>query len=520
MDRLVYKGIITIVLLNIVFFSQYCSAENEKDAFYFEFVFDVHEDNSCHVIVNETITFNEHYVGNPDLMVDFQADRMDAGDSGDSGGGYWGSSGSGPGGGGQQIQAGGGKYQLIKYIHYIVLAEYSPENFIAIDKKTGDRLNVTNRMLDDHIDFIIQIEDYIGAPEKGDTYQFTIEYDTTNRTENVGTGRYSFNFYREGEGNEGLNVFNISIRLPPDYEYDHSMETQPSHVFQSERTTIVRYNGQFELNSKFQFDMQFHFPVTIFIEEGKELMEKGEYSKAQEEFEEAANRYLILEKITEMKEINSLISQCKLLAEANEIFQDAKREYLDEQFRYARDQFEYVLSEYGNIIPPGMQQELLQYIEKCGLHINALQYEEQAENEINKENWDSAVQNLNEAQKIYKKLGEDIKIQSIEENISLLNEKIESEKKKSFKEKLGSQLTIFVISSVVIVGGLFFAFYGFNIYKKKIQIDNKSNGDLIKYKTDTEEEIEKLQLKLDEDYLEDRISREEYLRKKKELEDT
>lgn len=489
----------------------FCIGEGEKDAFSFEFIFNLNEDGSCHVTVNETITFNEHYVGNPDLMIDFGADKMDAGD----GGGFFGSSGSGSGG--QKFQTSGGKYRLLEYIHYIILTEYSPSNFTATDKKTGDRLEVTERSLGDYIDFIIEIKGYIGSPEKGDVYRFMFEYDTKNRVEFIETGRYTFNFYRKGEGKEGLNEFTISVRLPPDYEYETSRETNPTHVFQAGRTTIVKYEGEYEMDSKFHFEMQYHYPVAVFVEEGKELMEKGEYSLAQQKLKEAERRYSTLENTVKVNEVSALILQCEKLVEADEIFDTAKRNYLNGEFNYSKEWFEQLLSEYGTFLTSEMQQESRQYLDLCMLYVDAQRYEQQALDDMNKEKWESARTNLYNAREIYQQLNEDEKVQSLDKELLSLNETIESEKKKSIKETLGSQLTSFIIGSVAVVGGLVLAFYGFNMHKKRVT-PKKEKKDTVSHKIKTKKDLDVLRSELDEDYIEDRITREEYLRRKEELE--
>jgi len=57
-------------------------AEEEKDAFSFEYTYELSEDETCHVVIVETITFNEYYIGNPKLATDFEADQVDTGNGG------------------------------------------------------------------------------------------------------------------------------------------------------------------------------------------------------------------------------------------------------------------------------------------------------------------------------------------------------------------------------------------------------------------------------------------------------
>jgi len=66
---------------------------------------------------------------------------------------------------------------MIEYIYCLEWIQYNPKNFKATDHETEDRLEVTEKLSGDYKVFIIEIKEYIGAPEKGDTYTFTIKYD-------------------------------------------------------------------------------------------------------------------------------------------------------------------------------------------------------------------------------------------------------------------------------------------------------------------------------------------------------
>jgi hypothetical protein len=256
---------VTVILC---FLSMICTvkgAEKEKDAFSFEYTFELNETRACHITVVETITFNEHYIGNPDFLAEFEGDQVDAG------GGAFFSANEGPGSGGQKTQSGGGKYPLIEYLHYQELIQYNPHNFKATDYKTSKRLNVTERLSGDYKDFIIEIKNYVGLPEKGDTYTLIIEYDTENRVELLGRGRYAFSFYRKGSGEGGKYEYQVTVELPPYYEYERTMVSSlssPSRVVQSGPQTMVCYQGKYTEDEAFEFKLEYHYPVSIFVEEG------------------------------------------------------------------------------------------------------------------------------------------------------------------------------------------------------------------------------------------------------------
>jgi len=431
--------------------------EDEKDAFSFEYTFELSEDRTCHVTVVETITFNDHYIGNLKYLAEFEGDKIDADGGGGGGGFYWGD--PGPGSGGQQYQTGGGKYPLIEYIRYMEWTKYNPQNFKATDYKTGDRLNVSVWLSGDYKDFIIDIKKYIGAPEKGDTYTFVIEYDTENRAEVIGDGRYAFSFYRKGSSQGGLYQYSVSITLPPHYEYEKSKISDPSHVSSSGTYAKVRYQGEYTKDGIFEFRLEYHYPVSIFVEEGKSLLEKGDYSGAQKKFEEAKKRYQNLGKQSELAAVNTLISQCREMETAYKLFESAKTRFLNREFAAAQQQFEEVVSQYGVLLDEDTIRECNNYIEICSKYVRAQELEQQAEADIQAELWETALSNLQEAKDIYSELGENDKVSWIEERI----EQIQQEWK---EQSLQGQFKMFAIGSVAVIGGLIFVFFGYNTLKR------------------------------------------------------
>lgn len=445
-------------------------AEAEKDAFSFDYTFELNKDGTCHVTVMETITFNDHYFGNPEYEIEFQADQVDAGEPAMD---YmWGAPSPGAGSGGQMVQAGGGKYNLIDYLHYLVWTQYNPHNFKATDYKTGERLDVAERISGDYKDFFIEIKEHRGTPEKGDTYTLIIEYDTENRAESVGSGRYAFSFYRKGFEEGGLNQFTVSVTLPPYYEYETSEISNPSKVRQSGTSARVIYQGEFTQDGVFEFRLEYHYPVSIFVEEGKSLFGRGDYAGALKKFDEAKKRYQNLGKRSELVEVNALISQCKAKETAYELFENAKVYFVNREFATAKQQFEDILSQYSDILEEDMLYECNHYIETCDKYVQAQELEQQAETDVQANMWESAVSNLQEAKNIYVELGEDDRVSWIEERIT----QIEKDWKEDAQE---SQLNIFAIGSVVIIGALIFAFFGYNAIKRPKPVETIDVGSLL-----------------------------------------
>jgi len=450
-----WLGVLLFVFLSM---SHVWGAEKDKDAYSFEYTFELNEDGSCHVTVVETITFYEHYVGNPDFLAEFQADAAEA-----QGGGF--AYCSGPGSGGQKAQMGSGKYSLIEYLHYLVWNQYNPCNFKTTDSKTGKRLNVTERSSGEYTDFFIEIGDYIGEPEKGDTYTLIIEYDTENRVEPMGNGRYAFSFYREGSGESGLCEYAVSIELPPYYEYEASMVADPSGVSRSRVSTVIHYRGEHIKSGSFEFKMQYHYPVGVFVEEGKSLLEKGNYSGALKKFEEAKKRYQNLGKKAEVSAVNSLISQSNQMEQAEELFARARTQFSSGEFAAAQQLFQDVVSRYGSILTNQLRDESDSYIEICSQYVRAQELEQQAEDDIRANLWESAISNLQEAKSIYAELGDD-------DRVSWIEERIVQVQKDAKEEDLQSQLKMFIVGSAIIIGGLVIAFFSHSALKtKRTEID-------------------------------------------------
>lgn len=429
--------------------------EAQKDAFAFAYTFELSEDGACHVIVKETITFNEHYFGNPELLAEVEADKIDVDGSGGSF--LYGASSSGSGSGGQKFQT-GGKYSLIEYLHFLELLQYNPHNFRATDPLSGERLEVVERTSGAYRDFVIKIGDCMGSPEKGDEYSLIMEYDTENRVEVLGSGRYAFSFYRKGWEESGLNQYEITIVLPPYYEYENSRISEPSRVFQSRVYANVFYRGEHFSDELFEFRMQYHIPVAIMVEEGQSLMEKGLYSEAKSKFEEASKRYRNLGKQSELSAVNSLITYCDNMTEMEEWLTTAKTNLAARDFEVAMQQFQEVLSDYGQFLTENQIKECNQYIGICEDFLRGEQLERQAEADVEAQRWDSAIANLEEAKRVYSEVGDSDRARWIEERMAEV-------RSKSLEEKSSSQLRTFVIGSFIIIGGIVFAFYGYNAFR-------------------------------------------------------
>ncbi len=456
-----------VVILCFLSMAHIVWGAGEGDVFYFEYSFELKEGRMCHVTVKETITFYEHYIGNPEFLAEYEGDKYEADEpvvgepvdepdisalaiiSGKS---------SGPGSGGQMFQAGKGKYPLMEYLHYFELAQYTPYNFSARDCKTGERLKATERSAGAYIDFIIETKNHIGAPGKGDTYTLIIEYDTKERIEFLGNGRYAFSFYREGSSHE----YAVSITLPPSYEYENSTVSMPSQVHQSGMYTEVHYQCENRSGEVFEFRLVYHYPVSILVEEGRSLLEKRDHSGALRKFEEAKEKYQTLGKQSELNQVNALISQCNQMEQAEELFEAARMSFVNKEFAAAKEQFENVLSQYSSLLEKETVRECSDYIEICDIYLQAQELEQQAEADIQAERWESAALNLQEAKALYLELEEDDKVSWIEERI----QKIQKDSK---EEDLQSQLRVFVTGSVISIGGIFFALFAYKKHRETIK---------------------------------------------------
>jgi tetratricopeptide (TPR) repeat protein len=476
-------AIVILCLLSMMY--SVWGAEEEKDAFSFRYDFELKEDRTCHITIVETITFYEHYIGNPKFLTEYEADQYDFDDP-SSGGGFFGSfggSGTGPGSGGQRSQAGSGKYPLIEYLHYMELTEYSPHNFKATDSRTGERLTVTERTYGKYRDFIIDIKNYIGAPKKGDTYILLIEYDTENRAELLGTGKYAFSFYREGPGEGGSYEYSISVMLPPYYEYEKSNISTPSSVYQSSACAKIRYQGEHSGDEVYELRLEYHYPVSVFVEEGISLLEEGDYSGAQGKLEEARRRYQNLGKHSELAEVNVLISQCGEVEQINQLYESAKMQFANKEFASARQQFEDLLSYHSHAMEDDMIRECSYYVEICEKFQRAQELEQQAGIDVQGKRWSSAISSLQEAKTIYEGLGEDDKVSWIEG-------RIEEIQKNSKEETMQSQLNIFVVGSAILIGGIVFAFFGYNKLKNPGPAKTLDVGSLLE-NPDVPDEVKK-----------------------------
>lgn len=482
-----------------------CGVEEEKDVFSFKYKFELHEDGTCHVIVTETITLNEHYIDNPKLKAELDAEKADA----KSDGGMY--SMDGPGSGGQTFQRGTRSF-LIEYLLYLERIQYNPHNFKATDYRTGNRLDIKERESGEYKEFIIEIADYMGEPKKGDVYILTIEYDAENRVESIGNGRYAFSFYREGKGKDGPCEYEVSIKLPPYYEYEKSKITNPSSLPLSGAFTTVHYQGAYTKDGVFEFRLEYHYPVAVFVKEGNSLLEKGNYSAALEKFEEAKKRYQILGEASEVANVNSLISYCM----ACELFESSERSFISREFTSAQQQFEALLSQYGGVIGEEMKQECSHYIEICSKYVQAEELETQAENDMQAKNLKSALSSLQEAKNIYLELGDNDEVSRIEKRIAGVQEILKKEGQKF-------QLKLFALGSVAVIGGLFFAFLGHDSLKKTAKTEVIDVGSLLESPDIPEEVKEFLEEKIGWRRVPEKASRKnesEFVEKLKEGEET